>query len=205
MQSYSYDLLRLPLVRRIFRQADKYICGLCKSVHKSYGQANSCMNQCWFDVHNFFPVVKRRLSRDTWVNRCLFCCRDYSNEQEAFACAAHCAGERNRLQLSEQLLNDLPLPPPTRKVSRLLMLTRVARPQVKKEEVKVEAPKVEKNKTEIIDLGKNRKAFKKQYVRKGEKYSCVYCHTLHFTKKECEECFETHWKEDGYEKIIAKK
>lgn len=201
MSAYSYEKLKLPLVRRIFRHADVYICGLCKTKHESFGQANSCMNQCWFDVHNFFPVVKRKLSRDTWVHRCLFCCRDYTNEQEAFACAAACAGEKNRLQMKEQLLNDLPLPPPTRKQSRLLMLARVVRPKTPKK--KIEAPKTNddahKKKTEIIDLGKNRKEYKKPFVRKGEKYQCPYCRTLHFTKVECETCFGTHWKEDGYE------
>lgn len=207
MSAYSYEMLRLPLVRRIFRQADVYICGLCTTQHKSYGEANSCMNQCWFDVHNFFPVIKRKLSKDTWVNRCIFCCRDYATEPEAFSCAARCAGEKNRLQLREQLLNDLPLPPPTRKVSRLLMLTRVARPVPQKKVAKVEAPKEvnEAKKTEIIDLGKNRKDYKKTFLRKGEKYQCPYCLSPHFTKTESIACFETHWKEDGYEKVRAQK
>lgn len=203
MSAYSYEKLRLPLVRRIFRHADVYLCGLCKTEHRSYGEANSCMNQCWFDVHNFFPVVKRKLSRDTWTHRCLFCCRDYTNEQDAFGCAARCAGEKNRLQLREQLLNDLPLPPPTRKTSRLLMLARVVKPTAKKEIATAPAPVKVKKKTEIIDLGKNKADYKLPYVRKGEKYQCPYCRTLHFTKTECEGCFATHFKEDGYEKVRA--
>ncbi|RZA21212.1 MAG: hypothetical protein EOP10_17055 [Proteobacteria bacterium] len=204
MSAYSYDKLRLPLVRRIFRQANVYICGLCKTEHKSYGEANSCMNQCWFDVHNFFPVVKRKISPSSWVHRCLFCCRDYTSEGEAFTCAAKCAGEKNREQLREQLLNDLPLPPPTRKTSRLLMLARVRHAPVAKKKVEVIAPVVEeKKKTEIIDLGKNKKDYKLPFVRKGEKYQCPYCRVMHFTKTECEACFGTHWKDDGYEKIRA--
>lgn len=203
MSAYSYEKLRLPLVRRIFRQAGNYICGLCKTEHGSYGDANSCMNQCWFDVHNFFPVVKRRLSAETWVHRCLFCCRDYTNEPEAFRCAALCAGEKNRLQIHEQLLNELPLPPPQRKISRLLMLARVTRPAPVKKKVKTPKPvavaPVEKPKAEIIDLGKNKADFKKNWIRQGGKYQCTYCRTLHYTKGEGESCFEAHFGDDGYE------
>ena len=159
------------------------------------------MNQCWFDVHNFFPVVKRKLSRNTWVHRCLFCCRDYTGEVEAFNCAARCAGERNRLQITEQLLNDLPLPPPQRKTSRLLILARVARPAPQKKALKAvePLPVAEEKKTEIINLGKKKTDFKKAWVRKGEKYQCPYCRMLHYTKAECETCFGTHFKDDGYE------
>jgi hypothetical protein len=204
MSTLSYEKLRLPLARRIFRQGGVYVCGLCRSEHRSYGEANSCMNQCWFDVHNFFPVVRRRLSPHSWVHRCLFCCRDYTSEKDAFTCATQCASEKNRDQLREQLLNDLPLPPPRRKTSRLLMLARVRPVAPPKKIVDVKAPiEIEKIKTEVIDLGKNKKEYKLPYIRKGEKYQCPYCRLLYFTKAECEVCFAAHWNEDGYEKVRA--
>lgn len=128
MSAYSQEKLRLPLIRKVFRQDDTYICGLCKTDYDNYGSANSCMNQCWFDIHHFYPVVKRKRAANAWVFRCLFCCRDYTNEMGAYNCAQRCVGIKNKAQLREQILNELPLPPPSRPVSRLIMLTKAEPP-----------------------------------------------------------------------------
>lgn len=146
MSAYSQEKLRLPLIRKVFRQGNIYICGLCKADYHDAGSANSCMNQCWFDIHHFYPVVKRKRSAKAWVFRCLFCCRDYTNELGAYNCAQRCVGIKNNAQLREQLLNEIPLPPPSRPVSRLVMLTKVetplARPKPKAVVKAVTAPKI---------------------------------------------------------------
>ncbi len=128
MSANAQEKLRLPLVRKVFRQGDLYICGLCKANYHDYGSANSCMNQCWFDIHRFYPVVKRKRSVNAWVFRCLFCCRDYVSEMGAYNCSQRCLDVRNKAQLREQLVNDLPLSPPLHPVSRLIMLTKLDTP-----------------------------------------------------------------------------
>jgi hypothetical protein len=214
MSNAAQEKLRLPLIRKVFRQADTYICGLCKTDYKNYGDANSCMNQCWFDIHNFYPVVKRKRAANTWVFRCLFCCRDFTNEIGAYTCAKHCVGDRNRSQLREQLLNELPLPPPARPVSRLMMLARVI-PIAPKIEAKgkekaqlaapVTTPEVGLAKTEAKEAfkGLHKSTFDKPINRKGEKYQCLYCREIHFTKVEAQGCFDHHFKEDGYETVVS--
>ncbi|MBC7661138.1 MAG: hypothetical protein H7249_15680 [Chitinophagaceae bacterium] len=212
MAQYSEDKLRLPLIRKVFRQKDTYICGLCKTNYKTYGDANSCMNQCWFDVHNFYPVVKRKREKAAWVFRCLFCCRDYTSELHAFSCAKRCMGERNVAQLREQLLNEQPLPPPARPVSRLMMLTRVIqpprpRPVAPRKDQQKELPPASEEvfipKNEVV-RGQHKDSFKKHWARKGEKYQCLYCREIWFTKSESEKCFGDHFdEEDGYEKIAS--
>lgn len=217
MSVYAQEKLRLPLIRKVFRQADSYICGLCKTDYKDYGAANSCMNQCWFDIHHFFPVVRRKRGASTWTFRCLFCCRDYTNEMAAYTCAKRCIGDKNKAQLQEQLLNEQPLPPPSRPVSRLVMLARVEasaveRPAVKAA-VKPQLSMVAKDEAEakpIADVkapevfrGLHKKSFAKQITRKGEKYQCLYCREVHFTKVETQACFDGHFAADGYEKVVS--
>ena len=212
---YAQDHLRLPLIRKVFRQADKYICGLCKSDYKNYGQANSCMNQCWFDVHNFYPVVQRKRSPTSWSYRCLFCCRDYNNEINAYSCAKRCVGTRNSAQLREQLLNDMPLPPPQRPVSRLLMMNRMvpAKPVAKKPaemrsnadgpnpDVQTFGDGSETGKSAFTGLHK--KSFALTVTKQGSKYLCEYCKTIHKEHAAAEECFAKHFNAEGFEKIVS--
>ena len=233
MSAYAQEKLRLPLVRKVFRQGEKYICGLCKTDYHDYGTANSCMNQCWFDIHHFYPVVKRKRSAKAWVFRCLFCCRDYTDEVVAYNCAQRCVGIKNTAQLREQLLSELPLPPPSRSVSRLLVMTKIEAPQERAKptpapkaikgheptpatigpalEGPSAVPPITLSDASALDLevevkifrGMHKDSYTKQVDLKGEKFQCEYCHDTHVKKGAAQSCFENHFNKDGFEKVVS--
>lgn len=207
--------LKLPIIRKIFRQGDHFTCSLCRTKHTSEKDANVCLNQCWFDIHHFDPVViRRRLRR--MVFRCHFCCRDYESDGLARRCAQRCLGEINKLHIQEQLISDLPLPAPQSTVSRMLdNYAEYFRRQALAQQEAKSANKSASKDGQIVELkrepavadepvkrGKHKDSFDKKAARKSEKYYCAYCRELHYTRMEAENCFEGHFGEDGYEKVI---
>ncbi len=220
MADDSQEKLRLPLVRRVFRQDARYICGLCKSDYKNYGAANSCMNQCWFDVHNFYPVVKRKRGPSTWTYRCLFCCRDFNNEINAYSCARRCVGIRNKAQVREQLLNGQPLPPPSHPVSHLIQMTRGLH-QTEARKKALWTPTIHRtlplaardtfNRPSgdgvLVERDPSKGLHKRSFATvvsfHRSRYQCNYCKTSYTSQSDGQKCFAGHFNEEGFEKIVS--
>jgi len=209
----------LPVIRKVICRDDVYICSICRSEYKTKVEANNCLNHCWYDVQNLYPVVLRKLNGRYVVFRCHFCCRDYKDETDALSCARRCQGDRNQLHVHEQLLNDLPIEAPTHRPSRIRLVAMKAVPQRPLAKAKVDEPAVEQTPetadVEVPDIEmsdaelppdapelpprKTRADFPKPWVRMDAKYQCCCCRSQFFTKMETEACFNGHFDADGFE------
>lgn len=205
--------LLLPVIRKVICRNGSYICSICRTEYLSKVEANNCLNQCWYDVQEIYPVVERKLGGLKKVYRCHFCCRDYPEESEALSCAKRCQGQRNQLHVREQLLNELPIKPPKHRPRRLRLVavptmspSDLTQPAVDGEdadefaadldadiEVPGEAPAAPPRKTKA--------SFQKPWIRMNAQYQCCYCKNLMFTKAEAETCFNKHFDAEGFEKI----
>lgn len=204
--------LILPVIRKVISRDDVYICSLCRSEYTSKVEANTCLNHCWYEVQELYPVVLRKLNGRHVVFRCHFCCRDYRDETDALNCARRCQGERNSLHIREQLLNDLPLEAPTPRPSRIRLVAMkpmAAKIPSKQKESGNETYEEDVSEVEIPDDApsapprKSKADFPKQWIRLNEKYQCCYCKSLYYTKMETEGCFNHHFDEQGFEKKSA--
>ncbi len=215
--------LPTPVIRKLIRREDTFICSICRSEYDNSLEANTCLNHCWFDLKHFYPVILRRGPRHTLIFRCHFCCRNYADEGEALSCARACLGERNKSHIREQLLNDLPLEAPPKRPSRVrLAITRSSPSKIlgkeKVEEtnsavpspddsdvpVSAESPaptEVVENKEVLINekSGRRKDSFSKPWVRHDAKYKCNCCNSMYFTRMEAEACFDKHFDAEGYE------
>lgn len=216
-----------PVIRKLIRRGDAYMCSICRSEYETALEANNCLNHCWFDLKNFYPVVLRRGLKGRTLFRCHFCCRDYKEEGEALGCARRCLNERNQQHFREQLLNDMPLDAPPKRPSRLRLA--IKRTPPRKEEatpqqaiaaapeapaspsVALSQPPVstpEPSVTEALSpvpaaparTGRHKDSFEKPWVRHDAKYKCNVCLKKYFTKMEADACFTGHFDEEGYEK-----
>lgn len=202
--------LVLPVIRKVICRDETFICSICRSEYHNKVEANNCLNHCWYDVQNLYPVVLRKLNGRHVVFRCHFCCRDYKDESEALACARRCQGDRNQLHVHEQLLNDLPIEAPSHRPSRLRLVAlkaAPAHPLAKPKDVE-HTPTVSEDEESDIEIPsenpdvaprKSKADFPKQWVRMDAKYQCCYCKKLYFTKMETEACFNGHFDENGRE------
>ncbi|MCX6128269.1 MAG: hypothetical protein NTX25_04295 [Proteobacteria bacterium] len=202
----------LPIIRKVICRDEVYVCCICRSDYKSKIEANNCLNQCWFDVQELYPVVVRKLNVRKVVFRCHFCCRDYSDDMEALNCARRCLNAANKQHIKEQLINELPIEAPNRRPSRLRLVT--AKPQAAPPKSKIKArskkaspqnnttpedksaPAVEKT---YIEKRRKKSAFPKHWVRADAKYQCKYCNQKFFTKMEVEACFNGHFDQEDFE------
>jgi hypothetical protein len=204
--------LILPVIRKVICRDDFFVCSICRSEYKSKVEANNCLNHCWYDVQQLYPVVLRKINGRHVVFRCHFCCRDYKDESEALNCARRCQGERNQLHVHEQLLNDLPIEAPSHRPSRIRLVAMKAAPTRPAKARELEEDHVEQadeGLVENVDLTleadapsgprKSKADFPKAWVRMDAKYQCCYCRSLFFTKMETEACFNGHFDEDGFE------
>ena len=209
------------MIRKVLHINGTYTCTLCKSKYNNRDEALECLSHCWREIKDQYPPVKRRVHGIGEVFRCRICCRDYILEEKGLACAEDCIAKNTKKQHMEQDLNDLPIDLPPRPTLKLPEVQKINyKPPVKsmfkknpkeKEESPPEdlttpesieeAPPAEGEATpeEKPDHRKEKSYWKKQWIRKNEKYQCSYCKELHYTRVEAQACFDKHFGEDGKE------
>ncbi len=208
--------LILPVIRKVISRDGSYVCSICRNAYSSKVDANNCLNHCWMEVQSLYPVVLRKINGRFVVFRCHFCCRDYRDESDALNCARRCQGDRNKLHVREQLLNDLPIEAPNhQRPSNLRLVALKAAPSKalappKPKESEPQLPEAEQPLEPLVHAeaapkprGKHKKEFAKHWIRQNEKYQCYTCKTLFYTKMEAQGCFDAHFDEEGYEKEPA--
>ena len=218
-----HQLGSMPIVRKIFRQHDSYICALCRTSHQSEDQALHCLNRCWGKTLRLPPVVQIK-QKAGMAYKCRFCSRIYKGEQEATACAHDCLDSRKQCHKNDILLYELPaedidhhkftmtvqkVKVQTQQVSRF-NLKRFSDEEEKKEDkpedVEQEEASISQEMSEEEenaapeDKRRTKDDFPKgAFIRNEAKYECNLCHELYFTKIEVEKCFNDHFDEDGKE------
>ncbi len=216
----THSGLILPVIRKVICRDDAFVCSICRTEYSSKVDANNCLNHCWFDIQDLYPVVLRKINGRRVVFRCHFCCRDYKDESEALSCARRCQNDRNNLHVREQLINDLPIEAPTQRPSRIRLVAMKLPPskpvksrpieestEMVDEQLHVETETSEQeaveNLSEQAPPRRTKADFPKQWVRMDAKYQCRYCNALFYTKMEVEACFNNHFDEEGFEKMGA--
>lgn len=80
------------MMRRVFRQGAKYICGICRIPHNVIEDANSCLEKCWEAVLNGPPwTFVKRMGRIECA--CIYCQRSYPSAIDAIECAEDCCAK----------------------------------------------------------------------------------------------------------------
>ena len=219
----------LPTIRKVIRVGrSAFICGVCRRQHRNLVLANDCMNQCWLEVQELYPLVFQRRVGSSPHFRCRFCSRDYEKREDGLACASDCKAKKNRLHFLESQMMNLPITIKKRPRIRYapMSTTVLSRFSFKNQDHKVADVEKEKGEAEAVipiepvvemdaapapvqpkvdpepeeEARRHRSEYKKEWIRKDAKYQCCHCLDKFFTKKEVTNCFESHFDENGYEK-----
>jgi hypothetical protein len=209
------------MLRRVYRQGNRFCCGICRTFHSSIEDANSCLETCWKSVLKRAPWVKIKKVGHTGY-ACIYCQRIYSTSDLATACAEECASRMTITSFDGTDLN------PNRKKHSFTKHDVV--PSVnfpfkiggKKDEshgshhqenlntapepttepvtnattaappAPEPAPKAQAAASPEESAGKEAKDRTKKFERVGSKYECVICHKRYFERTEVEKCFDAH-------------
>lgn len=222
-QKFQTKQARVPVIRKIFRKGKVFTCGICRSNYHSRGEANHCLNECWFQLRHHYPLIHEKHHGQPIKYKCQFCYRIYTDQEEALDCAQLCMEAHEQKHLSEQLTNDLPISVKSRRKFKLIRvnssgiksdgesaeppLVKIVKPDPSvstpsvENDVKVEEkPEKTKEETAKPDDRRHISFYEKSWIREGAKYKCCYCGTLHYTRIEVEPCFNGHFDKDGLEK-----
>lgn len=217
-KSNTNHYIRLPTIRKIFRNSGQFVCGLCRRNYDDYGEATECLKTCWDQVCISYPLVPRVSGLGRILFRCRFCSRDYKTEKSGMRCAELCRSHRNNKHLKELNLPEKPLLNLPRRDFKSgvtkLKVNYVSKINFKKPEggngSEGDSEPVDQNESvqdshdikppprEVVK--RNKADFKKQFIRKGAKYCCQYCMIEYYTKMEVQQCFDGHFDEEGNEK-----
>ncbi len=212
-----YKQAKVPVIRKLFRKAGYFICGICRGEHPSREEANNCLNQCWYQLKVQYPLIVKDDQQKGRLFRCQYCFREYRTEDAGLSCAQLCTENHERYHIFEQLTNDLPIDSRPRRKFRLVRLIPAEAPiadpavtaasepdssiqDVEEPVVDLEEPDNEEGHT--VDpalVKKHKKEFNDHWFRDGAKYKCRYCQEQFYTKIEVEACFESHFDAEGYE------
>lgn len=89
------------MMRRVLRQGEAYICGICKSRHASPSQANACLHTCWLAVLDRAPWVVEVRAMGKLPYACSYCQRGYSTAEQAHSCAQDCLRKISKTAAAE--------------------------------------------------------------------------------------------------------
>jgi len=91
------------MLRRIIRKGEKFLCGICRSIHTSQSHAMGCLTSCWKQLLERAPwvVEVRTIGKHSYV--CAYCQRGYFEPEQAHACAQDCINRENNLAANEGL------------------------------------------------------------------------------------------------------
>lgn len=174
-------------------------------------------------VTGYKPTTGIDTSRS--VFRCRFCSRDFFTEEKGLACARRCLKlshdnmtKTHNLPPSEVVVKE------RRNFANdhlKVKMDYVSRYNFKRRQPEVVEQEPEEVDVPIMDNGdphshegyqpkslesqekpkeeRNREFYPKPFLRQNAKYRCAYCLTDFFTKMEVEECFDSHFDEQGKE------
>ena len=212
VSSVQFKQAKTPVLRKIFRQGKVFVCGICRSKHSQRKDANNCLNHCWYALQEQYPLIVRTEYGKTYF-RCQYCFRDYTSENDGLDCAVECIDKKRQHHIKEQLIQDLPIETRPRKQFQLVKVPQLAPAGIsfrkQKEETPPE-PEIEEN-TEVENdqepeesvepekKKRHRSEYKKEWIRAAAKYKCMYCLELHYTRMEVQDCFNSHFDQEGYE------
>ena len=82
--------IRSFMMRRVFLQGNKFVCGICRKAHSSADEANLCLQNCWQIVLKQAPWTSTKRMGKTEFH-CAYCQRTYDSPEAAANCASDCA------------------------------------------------------------------------------------------------------------------
>ena len=195
-----------PYLHHVIREDDSFICAICASHYDTVQKAEICLQKCWKKsaTEKNLSVVRTFSGA---MFRCPLCMRLHREKDKGVACMEECR-KTLRPRVVAIDLEDLP-PPPAKKTYAKPMVVRVARKPYPKDrgdeesekkptpaatEAPVSAPVETQGTTpaQAAPAPKKPRDRTKKFTRDNAKYVCFDCKKVHFTKKEAEDCFDSH-------------
>ena len=205
------------MMRRVFKQENRYYCGICRHFHDNAEDANRCLENCWKLVLKSAPWTPvKRIGKLAYA--CIYCQRTYATPQLATTCAEDCASHMTITSLDGRDLS----PVRTKHVfiQQKIKHTVTFPFKIGGQEFHANEPQIEaENFTPVAapsaDLsnqsnqaqptpepeakapakpaaGRSPLDGSKKFEREGAKYVCLVCHKKYFERIEAEKCFDSH-------------
>jgi hypothetical protein len=206
------------MMRRVFRQENRYFCGICRTFHDNVEEANHCLETCWKAVLTRAPwTTVKRVGKIAFA--CIYCQRTFPTSQQATLCAEECA---SRMTITSLDGRDLA---PT-KVKHVFAksnvkptvnfpfkiggqhntfegsiaplpedLNPVASADIPAKELAPQTPDAKPFASPAPATKSDAKASfdrSKKIEREGAKYVCLICHKKYFERVAAEKCFDAH-------------
>lgn len=195
-QTYAISPKQM-MMRRIIRQEDYFVCGICRSRHSSQAHATSCLAICWRSLLERAPwvVETRGIGRQPYA--CAYCQRGYPSPEQAHSCAQDCVNKLNSSAASENISSRQKITrsfnkPNSKTMARLEFQKLIARR--KQADARIESERLEANER-AINSGKSLEKHEEKAAVAPDvrtEHVCAQCKTPYPSKAEADACFSRH-------------
>lgn len=151
--------------RKILRQGDFYVCGMCGRKHSDKKEAEVCLRNCFASAQQGEGVAKAREKKATKF-RCGFCKRVYKSRDEAKACVDKCKFLAKKKQAGSKTSEKKIKDQQSTRLKQLLGMEEAAKKKFKE-------------KGSLIS-------------QRGSSYICNACHVTYASEKDALECANRH-------------
>lgn len=185
------------MMRRIIRQEDYFVCGICRSRHSSQAHATSCLAICWRSLLERAPwvVETRGIGRQPYA--CAYCQRGYPSPEQAHSCAQDCVNKLNSSAASEnisvrQKITRSFSKPNSKTMARLEFQKLIARRKLA--DARIESERLEANERSINSGASPEQREEKVTIETAvqAEHVCAQCKTPYPSKDEADACFSRH-------------
>jgi hypothetical protein len=187
------------MMRRIIRNGDFFICGICRTKHSSQNQAASCLVTCWKMLLERAPWVVEVRGIGKYPYACAYCQRGYATPEQAHSCAQDCVNKLNTGSAPENVSTKQKISRPFSKPSakstvrlafqNLIARRKLADARIEAERLAAEQAKENPPKSETAGAEKESPAQKESL-----EFLCESCKKSHPTKDKADECMASHSK-----------
>jgi hypothetical protein len=92
-------------IKRVIIQNNDYVCGMCRSIHKDHGTAQSCLMRCYVEWMQYLEVKQFKRGKED-IYQCPVCSRHNLKKNIAIRCLKDCKQIAwSQFQLEASLLN----------------------------------------------------------------------------------------------------
>ena len=171
--------------RRVIKQGNNYICGLCGRIHKFKSLADDCVEKCFMQSMSQDGVSEKasKVPSTRKKYRCSFCKRVYPSLSEAKDCVDQCKASAKNKREKEKMFEEKSRHETSNRAKLLSQLSKNAT---------AEAQASGSDSSKI--------------AKRGQSYVCLRCQSIYPTVREARECAERHLgpPKESYAERVAK-
>ena len=154
-------------IRRVLKQNDRYICGLCRSSYEKAALAEDCVQSCIQKE----KAETSNVEAEGRAFRCSYCKRVYPTVEQTKACVVQCKSNVDKKRLQERKLDFGASSSQMAKAEQLMAMADAMHSDVKQ--------------TNTHSM---------KYTKRGPSYICRFCKSVHNNVDDVEQCFDRHQK-----------